>query len=394
MATKPKNRLLCFCPWLFVAIACGLQSPGLQTVVAQDSTVDVLSPSEWERVDDSVDRALTWLASQQQRNGAFPTLPQGQPGVTSLCVMAFAAHGHLPGEGPYGAQLLKAVEFIMTCQKQNGLVALVAPRGRTISRNVGFETGTTATYNHAISSLVLSEVYAMGEVSQLDRIQSVIEMALEATLVMQKWPKQRREDRGGWRYLNTSQRYDSDLSASGWHLMFLRSAKNAGFDVPQAPIDEAVSFVRNCYRPQFGAFLLHASDEDFRSRGMAGAGILALAHAGFHNAPEAKQAGDWILKNDFKRYNVILPFGQPDYPDDRYHYGVFNCTQAMYQLGGKYWQQFYPPTVKVLLDNQKSNGSWSAENHQNDGKFGNAYASALVVMTLGAPNQLIPIFQR
>ena len=110
--------------------------------------------------------------------------------------------------------------------------------------------------------------------------------------------------------------------------------------------------------------------------------------------PRAQKAGDWILENDFNKYNVIHPYGQPDYPDDRYHYGVFNCTQAMYQLGGKYWQQFYPPTVKVLLDNQSPEGSWSAENHQNDGKFGKAYASALVVMTLGAPNQLIPIFQR
>ena len=107
---------------------------------------------------------------------------------------------------------------------------------------------------------------------------------------MQKWPKQRREDIGGWRYLQKFDRYDSDLSASGWHLMFLRSAKNAGFDVPQEPIDEAVNFVRNCYRPQFGAFLLHASNEDYRTRGMAGAGILALAHAGFHNAPESPES--------------------------------------------------------------------------------------------------------
>lgn len=362
---------------------------------AQQPSADVLTPAEWERVDDSVDRALTWLASQQNpRNGEFPTVPRGQPGVTSLCVMAFAAHGHVPGEGPYGAQLLKAVEFIMSCQKPNGLLSMVAPRGRTISRRVDYQTGNTAPYNHGMSGLLLSEVYAMGEVGQNEEIQSVIEKAVEATLVMQKWPKQRSEDVGGWRYLQKRDQYDSDLSVSGWHLMFLRSAKNAGFDVPQEPIDDAVKFVQNCYRPKFGAFLLHASDEDFRSRGMAGAGILALAHAGMHNAPEAKQAGDWILENDFKKYNQIRPFGQPDWPDDRYHYGVFNCTQAMYQLGGKYWEQFYPPTVKVLLDNQGDDGSWQAENHQFDRQFGSAYATALVVMTLGAPNQLLPIFQR
>ena len=172
MAYKPKSIRTSSCSWILLLVISIIAIS--DSTLAQDPTVDVLSSAEWERVDESVDRGLTWLASTQQRSGAFPTLPQGQPGVTSLCVLAFAAHGHVPGEGPYGAQLLKAVEFIMSCQKQNGLIALVAPRGRTISRNVNYETGTTATYNHAISSLALSEVYAMGEVSKLERIQSVL----------------------------------------------------------------------------------------------------------------------------------------------------------------------------------------------------------------------------
>jgi hypothetical protein len=362
---------------------------------AQQPSTDVLNQDEWDRVDESVERALQWLASKQiQRNGSFPTMMQGQPGVTSLCVMAFLSHGHVPGEGPYGAQLLKAVEYITKFQKANGLLTVVGPRGATISRSVAFWTSNTVPYNHGMSSLLLSEVYAMGQVRQIENIDETIENAVAATLTMQKWPKRFPAEQGGWRYLNPQQDYDSDLSVSGWQLMFLRSAKNAGFDVPQKPIDDAVGFVKNCFRPKFGAFLLHASDEDFRSRGMAGAGILALAHAGFHDAPEALQAGDWILRNDFRRYNTVIPFGQPEWPDDRYHYGAFNCTQAMYQLGGKYWEEFYPPMVRVLLDNQSPDGSWQAENHQYDRKFGKAYTTALSVMTLGAPNQLLPIFQR
>jgi len=363
-------------------------------VQAQEPSADVLAPAEWKRVDDSVERALQWLASTQQRNGSFPTRQQGQPGVTSFCVMAFVSQGHVPGEGPYGAQLLKAVKYIASCQKQNGLISAVAPWGATISRNVSKEISNTAPYNHGISGLLLSEVFSMGQVNQIKGLDAKIEKALEATLVMQRWPKRYPLDKGEWRYLNQQAEYNSDLSVSGWQLMFLRSAKNAGFEVPQAPIDEAVSFVRNCYREKFGTFLLHATDKDFRSRGMAGAGILALAHAGFHDAPEALQAGDWILKNDFRRYNVVKPFGQPEWPDDRYHYSAFNCAQAMYQLGGKYWQQFFPPLVKVLLENQQADGSWPAESHFFDGKFGRAYTTSLVVMTLGAPNQLLPIFQR
>jgi hypothetical protein len=66
----------------------------------------------------------------------------------------------------------------------------------------------------------------------------------------------------------------------------------------------------------------------------------------------------------------------------------------MYQLGGRYWQQFFPPTAATLLAAQRPDGSWPADIHWHDGQFGSAYTTALVVMTLGAPNQMIPIFQR
>jgi hypothetical protein len=126
---------------------------------------------------------------------------------------------------------------------------------------------------------------------------------------------------------------------------------------------------------------------------MAGAGILALAHAGFHNAPEARRSGDWILRHDFDEYNETMTFNSA-WPHDRYHYAVFNCCQGMYQLGGRYWEEFFPQVVDALLEHQQTDGSWPADSHWHDGQFGTAYTTALVVMTLGAPNQLLPIFQR
>jgi hypothetical protein len=50
--------------------------------------------------------------------------------------------------------------------------------------------------------------------------------------------------------------------------------------------------------------------------------------------------------------------------------------------------------VKVLLDAQAADGSWAPESNQNDTPFGNAYTTAIGVIALGAPNQLLPIFQR
>ncbi len=81
-----------------------------------DKPNDVLSRGEWARVDASVDLALKWLAAQQRPDGSFPSLDAGQPAVTSLCMMAYMSHGHLPGEGRYGKALERATDYVLSCQ--------------------------------------------------------------------------------------------------------------------------------------------------------------------------------------------------------------------------------------------------------------------------------------
>ena len=362
---------------------------------AEDNApTNVLPPEEWRRVDQAVSRALTWLVAHQQPDGSFPTLDTGQPAVTCLCTMAFMTHGHLAGQGQYGKQLERATEYVMSCQKENGLVTRLGPDGPKISREVEHDLGETAAYNHAISSLMLSEVYGSSKGDRSARLKKTISKSIAVTLEMQRWPKERSIDRGGWRYIDDFNEQDSDLSITGWELMFLRSARNAGFDVPNQPIDDAVNYVRRTFSERYGAFGYIADKYDFRSRGMAGAGILSLAHGGVHNAPEAVRSGDWLLRLNFDKYNEVERFTQKDWYNDRYHYGLFMCCQGMYQLGGRYWEQFYPRAVRTVLANQQPDGSWAPESHFNDAKFGNAYTTALVVLTLGAPNQLLPIFQR
>jgi hypothetical protein len=355
---------------------------------------DVLTPGEWQRVDSAVERALAWLAREQQPDGSFPTIATGQPGVTSLCLLAFMSHGHLPGNGPYGESLEKAVEFVLDSQKLNGLIARVGPDTPRIQRTVSVEVGVTSAYNHAISSLTVSEIYGLGESVHSERMKTIIGKSLVATLEMQRWPKQQPEDRGGWRYVNDFDQWDSDLSITGWELMFLRSARNAGFDVPKESIDDAVAFVRRSFSKDHGIFEYIISPADTRSRGMAGSGILALAHAGLHDSEEAKQAGEWLLRQNFEKYNQIEVFNQPAYQHDRYHYAVFNSCQGMYQLGGRYWEQFFPVVARTIVDNQQADGSWPADSHMFDAPYGNAYTTALMLLSLGAPNQMLPVLQR
>ncbi len=230
----------------------------VESVTLQPSSeTGVLTEAQLESIDISIENALLWLADQQQGDGSFPTLPQGQPGVTSLCLMAFASSGHAPGVGPYGDKLRQAHRFVVNCQKANGLLANIAPRGKQISRDISHEIGSAAVYNHAISALMLCELFSMDE-GDLQETQLVIENALQATTVMQRWPKRFDADRGGWRYLNQlppnatsfGDYRDADLSVVGWQLMFMRSAKNAGFEVPEKSIQDAVAYVQRCYHTE------------------------------------------------------------------------------------------------------------------------------------------------
>ena len=123
------------------------------------------------------------------------------------------------------------------------------------------------------------------------------------------------------------------------------------------------------------------------SRGTTGAGILSLSLAGEHQSRIAQQAGQWLVGQPFDRYNTTSIYG------DRYHYGAYYSSQAMFQLGGEYWARFYPPLANALTEAQNAEGSWQPEAGV-DGHFGNVYTTALMVLALTPPYQLLPIYQR
>jgi len=204
----------------------------------------VLDDQQWQQLDGSVQRGLKWLATQQKEDGSFDSPDMGQPAVTSFCLMAFLAQGESPANGQYQEQLTIAIDFIVAQQKANGIIATTAPDTVPIPRTgVHKSISVPSVYNHAISGLALAEAYGQCNPDQAERIAPVIEKAIAATLEMQLWGPKLKHNEGGWRYLDSRHTGRlSDLSVSGWHLMFLRSAKNAGFDVPLKNVEAAVGF--------------------------------------------------------------------------------------------------------------------------------------------------------
>jgi len=120
---------------------------------------------------------------------------------------------------------------------------------------------------------------------------------------------------------------------------------------------------------------------------MAGAGVLALSLGGQHQTEQARAAGEWILGHPANRWGTVYGNG------DRFFYGLFYCSQATFQLGGKYWESFFPPVLDMLVEHQQADGSWPLES-ETDAAYGQSYSTALAVLTLTTPNQLLPVFQR
>jgi hypothetical protein len=195
-------------------------------------------------------------------------------------------------------------------------------------------------------------------------------------------------EKGGWRYTHVSGSGNSDLSVTGWQLMFLRSAKNAEFDVPQASVDDAIAYVSRCWDSGSGSFRYKPFDAK-ASRGMVGAGILSLSLAGQHQNLIARAAGDWLVAHPYRRFGELVGQG------DQFFYSAYYCSQAMAQLGGRYWEQFFPPLVNVLLNSQEASGSWPLEVDQGgEAVFGKVYSTAMAVLSLTPPYQLLPVYQR
>jgi hypothetical protein len=341
-----------------------------------------LTAEQWKQLDRTVDKGLVFLAGQQEADGSFPTLPHAKPGVTGLCILAFLSRGHLPSEGPYGRHVQRGVDFVLASQRNDGLLTIQKVEPTLTSNGVSH----TAMYSHGVAGLMLAEVHGVTGKDPTDPIGKAIVKGLEFSRSRQTKANRPTAIAGGFDYL-VPPIYDDglDLPITSCQLLFYRSAKNAGFDVPADDIDAAMRYVKSCYDPRSRTFIYR--NKPTLSRGLTGSGILALSLGGEHQTEMAKEAGTWLLAQPFEPFNT-------GNPHDRYFYSAYYCSQAMFQLGGEYWSRFYPPLLNVLAKNQRNDGSWNRELNGDTSRYGNSYSSALAILALTPPYQLLPIYQR
>ncbi len=316
--------------------------------------------TEWhDMVDPAVETALRFLVRAQKPNGSFPESYGDSTGIPALVGMSFLSKGHLPTAGPYVETLNRCIDFVLANQKSDGL----------------FEKGNAGTgpmYAHHISTLFLSEVSGMVDPQRQEKIAKALPPALSLILRAQAVKKDERNN-GGWRYHPGST--DSDTSCSGWALMALRSAKLNGAAVPDVAIKDVVSFLKRHQDKDSGGFG-YASTND-HNHSLTGMGLLCLELSGQHGSPETIQAADYVMKN-FR-----------DLPGDPFEfYGNYYNAQGMFQIGGRYWEEYAPWMYETYLKKQNSDGSWNSR------EAGRIYGTAVMVLAFTVPYRQLPIYQR
>ncbi|MBX3390339.1 MAG: terpene cyclase/mutase family protein [Phycisphaeraceae bacterium] len=321
------------------------------------------APTEGEmtpQLDAAISRGLAWLARKQSPDGSFGDDRWGRSvAITALAAISFMADGNLPGRGPYGENVERALKHVLDNCTESGLIA--------------GDTAAAPMYGHGFATLFLCEVYGMTgggpDAAQASRLHNAVLRAVRLISSTQN-------DEGGWRYNPIPN--DADVSVTICQIMALRSARNAGLDVPKQTIDRAVDYIRRCQNDDGGFKYQLTPGPSAWPR--SAAGIASLYYSGVYEDAQIDKGLDYLRDN-------AMP-GKVDRSSPHYFYGHYYAAQAMYLAGGTNWSKWWVAVRTELIASQQGEGYWQ------DPGVGDVYGTAMALIVLQMPKRYLPIFQK
>ncbi|QEH36857.1 Prenyltransferase and squalene oxidase repeat protein [Aquisphaera giovannonii] len=315
-----------------------------------EGTAEMLTPD----ADKAIRSALAWLAKSQNADGSFGTATyRGNIAVTSLAGLAFMSAGSSPGRGPYGAQIDKALAYVLDNTSPSGFISVAS------SSTHG------PMYSHGFGTLFLAEAYGMTHRPEIrEKLQKAVRLIIDT-----------QNNEGGWRYQPV--RHDADISVTICQINALRAARNAGLYVPKETVDACIRYVKQSQNADGGfRYMLQGGASAFPR---SAAGVVALQSAGEYDSKEIRE-GIAYLRQYMRE---IKSRGQYSH----YFYGHYYAAQALWIRGGEEWNEWYPAIRDELIRRQYSAGFWQDS-------ICNEYGTAMALIILQIPNNYLPIFQR
>ena len=340
----------------------------------------VLAEGKWEVTaasEEAAELGLKWLAANQGKEGNWDSKDLG---LVSVGALAFLSAGHTTETGKYRENVRRALDYVLVNAKPSGLLNIAGS-----SRDM---------YNHGLSTFVLTQAYGM---TNDKRIGVALRKAIKVIV-----DTQCRD--GGWDYHAKRQERGHDLSLAVMQAKALRGAMDIGIYIPRETIAMAIRSVQGYYRTSGknpdGEAKKHGWHHELArcpgrftysgggsTTAMAAAGAVCLQEFGRYKDFRIYRSMQGVLgdiKNRMKIQLGHVPFDA---------YTMYYLSQALYQVGGKQWQEGYPRIRKALVQSQnRQEGSWVGG--RVGGKPGQLFGTAVAVFALNIPNRYLPILQQ
>ncbi len=336
--------------------------------------------------ENAVDKGLRWLAAHQDSNGSWDAdgytrrcrphahcagtgLSEYDVGITGLSLLAFLGAGYGPAKNnPYRRHVNKGLSFLIS--RQDGAGAF------------GSE-GSGYFYNHAIATFALSEAYAM---TGRKDFRECVEAAL-------RYSRASQQAAGGWDYgAETTGR--NDLSISGWQIMAMRSAENAGLLLPGGMTEGTVRFLRSAFTPKgHGIYANSGLEAGRRGINMTAVGLLSYLYlGGLPTAEACRLAADRMLTKRAPDYRSTARWKETF----QSYYYWYSASLGLFHLGGKRWEGWNYLLKKTLLPLQEKDGhvqgSWPPERSWIGQSGGRVYSTAINTLTLEVYYRYQPLY--
>ncbi len=307
-------------------------------------------------------KALWWLAKVQNPNGSWGEGKGVNAAMTGLALLTFLAHGETPTSKNFGTTVKKAMQWLVADP---------------------IDTKSSHAYPHAIKTYAIAEAYAMTGVSMLeDQMNACVRVLIKGI-----------QDGGGYNYNYNKDQGRQDLSFAGWNYQALKAAYGAGCEEPglQETIYKAIAWLK---KMGGGGAFPYASKQNTPSGAPGGGkhtmravGVLCLQLFGEGRCDEIKDDIQVISTADLAKLDW-------NNPPSGSLYGWYYATQAMFQAGGKTWAPWNRKFQKEVGDNQHKEGYWvwPGKNHGPNPETltGKVYATTLCALMLTVYYRYLP----
>jgi hypothetical protein len=339
---------------------CLMGASSAARVAAQDAAPIAPRPRGVdERVEQAIARGLDHLVRVQGRDGAWRgsgTYGSYPTAMTALAGMALLGSGSTPTRGPRWQPVREAVEFLLRCAQQDGLISAGPEEGRSM-------------YGHGFATMFLAEVYGMEEDARRQkRIHEVLTGAVAVIVRAQSRA-------GGWYYTPDSGSDEGSVTIT--QLQALRACRNAGIAVPGKTVAAAVDYIAKSANADGGIrYSIHSGGASRPP--ITAAAVATLYNAGRYDDPMAERALQFAMRT--------LPIDGAN--EGHHYYGHLYLAQSLWQRGGPDFDDYYAKFSRWLLTQQQSDGAWSGDG------VGTNYGTSIALTILLLPYDAVSVYQR